>query len=88
MSTGYEQNVSNGPWVGMAKLDAREWFRDHRGAPLAEFDVWVGKYELAMLMGSGYRGGPLSTQLQEILDDIHLGLTEAVEERRRTRRVA
>lgn len=74
--------------MGIARLDAREWFRDHPGASLHEFDQWVDGYEVAMLRGSGYRGGRLTTQLQEILDDIHVGLSQVVEERRRGLRVA
>lgn len=74
--------------MGIARQDAREWFRDHPGAPLAEFDEWVGWYELAMLHGCGYAGGRLTGRFQGILDDIHVGLAHAVEERQRGRRVA
>lgn len=71
-------------WFGIAEGDAREWFRDHQGVPLEEFDDWVCRYECQVLSWTEYSGGRFGLKLNEILDDVHTGLQQAlVDERRR-----
>lgn len=79
---------SSAPWVGIAHGDAREWFRDHPRAPLEEYDEWVCRvYEPQVLRGNGYAGGRFGVRLNEILDQVHVGMRQALDDERRRRGV-
>jgi hypothetical protein len=59
------------PWLQMAHDDAREWFRDHPGAPLAEFTAWAERYEVQEVLRAGFGwqpGDPVAQRVQEALD--------------------
>lgn len=79
-------------WVGIARDDAREWWRENKGATFAEFAEWALEQEGRLLRGAGISGRKRLTALQhEIIDDIQRGLTEAWQAeiaRRRARRAA
>lgn len=84
----HEQNVITGqatsPWAGIAREDAKEWWRDHPGAAFSEFAAWVAdRYEPHIFQsGFGWRPGRHARMTlfeQEILDDVHIGLVQAAE---------
>jgi hypothetical protein len=81
------------PWLPMAHDDARDWFRDHPGAPLADFTAWCEAYEYGQVLAAGYGwqpGDPVTRQMQEALDAAYVGLQAAreVEDARRAGRRA
>lgn len=72
------------PWVGIAREDAREWWRSNSGAPLSEYAAWIAsEYEPKTLLGLGYLPTPapsgrrLTANQKDILDDVHAGLADA-----------
>jgi hypothetical protein len=69
----------------MAADAAREWWRDHPGAPLDEYDGWAYlEYEPLMLRGMGVLAGwrRLTARQRAALDAIHVGLAEGAALRR------
>lgn len=72
----------------MARGDAQEWFREHQGAPLWEYDRWVAeRYEPSVLAGNGWApGSPIDWKLQAALDGAHEGLRAARDYELRRRR--
>lgn len=81
-----DRTRSSSPWVGMARDEAKEWWRDHPGASFSEFAEWVdGHYEPQVFTaGFGWHprrslGRRMTAIEQEVLDDVHVGLHEAVE---------
>jgi hypothetical protein len=46
------------PWLQMAHDAARDWFRDHPGAPLAEYGAWCEGYEYGQVLAAGYGWQP------------------------------
>jgi hypothetical protein len=77
--------VAASPWRTMAADAAREWWRDHPGAPLDEYDAWVyAELEPQMLRGMGVPAGwrRLTATQRAALDAIHVGLAEGAALRR------
>lgn len=75
------------PANGMARADAREWFRDNHRAPWDEFHTWVRDvYTPRIVTGYGcHPDRPVTPAAQAALDAAHVGIALAVgdEERRR-----
>jgi hypothetical protein len=71
-------------WRTMAVDAAREWWRDHPGAPLEEYDEWAyAVLEPRMLRGMGWRPGlSLSSVQQESLYAVRDGLADGMRLRR------
>jgi hypothetical protein len=95
---GHEQTVidnrQRSSWVGIARDDAREWWRDHPGSTFSEFAEWVADRYEPYIFTSGFGWRParharMTAFEREILDDVHVGLHEAAGAevaRRRARR--
>jgi hypothetical protein len=78
-------DVAASPWRTMAADAAREWWRDHPGAPLDDYDEWVyAVLEPRMLAGMGVQPGwrRLSVVQRDALDDIHEGIEDGMRMRR------
>lgn len=79
-------DVAVSPWVGMAAEAAREWWRDHPGYSLGEYDGWVYReYEPLVLRGMGVPAGVagrLTVTQRSALDAVHAGLVEGAALRR------
>jgi hypothetical protein len=78
-------DVEASPWRTMAADAAREWWRDHPGAPLDEYDEWVYReYEPMALRGMGVPAGwrRLTATQRAALDAIHVGMADGAALRR------
>lgn len=74
-----DKERAESPWVGIAREDAKDWWRQHPGAPFSEFAEWADRRYLPVtLSGMGWRGDrPLTPKEQEALADVYVGLSEA-----------
>jgi hypothetical protein len=70
------------PWLWMAHDEARDWFRDHPGADLADYRAWCEACEYGQVLaaGHGWRpGDDVTQQMQDALDAAVVGLDAARE---------